>query len=348
MLYKENSNEIIFMFAIIIPYYQQKPGLLTRAIESIINQTHKDWEIIIIDDESPLPVEQELKNINTQYRKKIHTKRIQNKGPGGARNIGLDIAQSMNYIDKIAFLDSDDYWKPLFLERAHQALQHGDLYFSDYIWPEAETSRFPSIQFDQLGTPASFSDGKIKKLNEDCAALILEKWPICICALAFNKEKIGEIRFDLRLKLSGEDIHYFLKIIETKPDIFFDLNIGLNLGPADGFFSHGQRGSIKHANKCIGNYLLHCISGSEINLSPQAQKINTKNRKANLKEFFISEAKGLIKDKKINIKHYPRLTKTIFSSLYYLWKPKNKTYALFNLKRFKTPSTPSTRKETEI
>ncbi len=312
------------MFAIIIPFYQQKSGFLTQAIESIISQTHKDWVIIIIDDESPLPAEQELKHIDQIYQNKIHIKKIQNSGPGGARNVGLNMAQAMPHINKITFLDSDDYWHPQFLERANLALQYGDLYFSDYTWPEAKTSRFPSINLGTHEETAPFADGKIKKFKGDLPKLILESWPICICALAFNKEKLGEINFDLRLKFSGEDIHYFLKIAETDPDIFFDLYIGLSIGQGEGFFSHGKRGSLKHARKCMGNFLLHCIADREINFSPRAKQKNKQNRNANLKEFCLSEIKELIKNKRNNIKHYPQFTKILLSGLYYLWRPKKK------------------------
>jgi len=39
---------------IIIPYYQREPGILARALRSVFAQTHPDFEVIVVDDASPL------------------------------------------------------------------------------------------------------------------------------------------------------------------------------------------------------------------------------------------------------------------------------------------------------
>lgn len=91
------------VFSIIVPVYNVE-NLLTRCVESIVNQTYKDIEIILVDDGSndncpALCDEYALKD------KRIKVIHKQNGGLSDARNAGLDIATG----DYIIFVDSDDY-----------------------------------------------------------------------------------------------------------------------------------------------------------------------------------------------------------------------------------------------
>lgn len=89
--------------SIIVPVYNVE-AYIHRCMNSLINQTLKDIEIILIDDESP----DNCGNICDEYAKKdkrikvIHKK---NQGLGLARNSGIEIASG----EYIAFVDSDDY-----------------------------------------------------------------------------------------------------------------------------------------------------------------------------------------------------------------------------------------------
>lgn len=94
------------MVSVIIPYYN-RPEKLKRAIASIYNQTYQDFEIIVIDDNSQYPP------FPNTIAKVNYIKNKINKGPGYSRNIGLQNAKG----DYISFLDSDDYWHPLFLQK---------------------------------------------------------------------------------------------------------------------------------------------------------------------------------------------------------------------------------------
>lgn len=48
---------------VIIPYYQREPGILRRALASVFAQTFTDFDVVIIDDQSPYPVDEELKSL---------------------------------------------------------------------------------------------------------------------------------------------------------------------------------------------------------------------------------------------------------------------------------------------
>lgn len=89
--------------SVIIPTYN-RASFITKAIDSVLEQTFNDFEIIVIDDGSTDQTKEKLK----PYQNKIIYRYQENQGIAKARNQGLEIAQG----DYIAFLDSDDFWKP--------------------------------------------------------------------------------------------------------------------------------------------------------------------------------------------------------------------------------------------
>ena len=95
------------LVSIIIPYYN-KTDTINRSVDSVLNQTYTNWELIIIDDKSEAPLEV---NEDWNSQKIICFKNEDNLGPGLSRQRGLDMAKG----EFICFLDSDDYWLPDFL-----------------------------------------------------------------------------------------------------------------------------------------------------------------------------------------------------------------------------------------
>lgn len=91
--------------SVIVPVYNTYP-YLRECLDSIINQTHKNLEIIIVNDASPY---EEDDIICKEYAEKdnriIYIKHIENKGAGGAKQTGIDNATG----EYITFVDSDDY-----------------------------------------------------------------------------------------------------------------------------------------------------------------------------------------------------------------------------------------------
>ena len=90
-------------FSVVLPIYNVEK-YLNRCLDSVMNQTYKKIEIILVDDGSPDNCPQMCDNwAKVDDRIKVVHKK--NAGLGEARNSGLDVATG----DYIAFFDSDDY-----------------------------------------------------------------------------------------------------------------------------------------------------------------------------------------------------------------------------------------------
>jgi len=122
------TNTSLPIVDIIIPNYN-KGKFLKKCLESVFNQSHKKWNLIIVDDnsnDSSLHILKEFKN-----KKKIKIIRLtKNKGPSFCRNLGIENSNN-NYI---AFLDSDDIWKPnkLYDQLIYMIQNKYNFTYSDY------------------------------------------------------------------------------------------------------------------------------------------------------------------------------------------------------------------------
>lgn len=132
--YQTGRKELV---SVIIPVYNRYDALCD-AIDSVVAQTMPHWRIYVIDDGSP-DWDRLQKLINTRYQHLQGLiwafRRPENRGPGAARNFGLDIANGKY----IAFLDSDDIWYREHLEKhynEHESNLNLGMSFSetDFAW----------------------------------------------------------------------------------------------------------------------------------------------------------------------------------------------------------------------
>lgn len=114
---KEIKPKKNYKFCIIIPNYNNDHGsykgktFLENCIESVLNQTYKKFELIIVDDMS---TDTSVETIKKYARKDNRITLIQNtrkRYNGGSRNVAIEIAQEHRLFDYYCFLDSDDWWK---------------------------------------------------------------------------------------------------------------------------------------------------------------------------------------------------------------------------------------------
>ena len=111
-------------FSIIIPVYNVEE-YIEKCLQSVENQTFGDYEVIVVDDETPDNSMQIVQRFSDAAPEKYHVIHQKNKGLGGARNTGAAAAQG----EYLVFIDSDDYIHPDMLQVLDQRLQedHSDM-----------------------------------------------------------------------------------------------------------------------------------------------------------------------------------------------------------------------------
>lgn len=161
----------MLVVSIIMPYYNAAEFIF-ETVECVINQTFKDWELIIIDDCSPAPetakVLQKVKCLDERIKV---LRAEQNGGAGLARNIGIKEAQGRY----LAFIDSDDWWYPTKLEEQIKFMEENNYPFTCtwyedanerlepyYTMKQDEKQTFKSmISGCNIGTPGVMIDTKV-------------------------------------------------------------------------------------------------------------------------------------------------------------------------------------------
>ena len=106
----------MIFFSVIIPVYNRS-HLLGETIDTVLSQSHPDFEIIIVDDGS---IENIKEVLSQKYSNepKIKYFRKQNEERGAARNFGIKHAEG----DFAVFFDSDDFMKPHYLETLYKII----------------------------------------------------------------------------------------------------------------------------------------------------------------------------------------------------------------------------------
>ena len=175
-------NELI---SVIVPVYNVEK-YLRKCVDSIINQTYKNLEIILVDDGSP----DKSGDVCDEYAKQDSRIRVIHKTNGGlsdARNTGLDIANG----EYIMFVDSDDYIETNMCETLYNRLisDKTDMAICsvlnvDTVGKKTETGANITLTDDILTTNEA-----LEKLGSDCA---------CAYVVACNKLYIRALWNDFR------------------------------------------------------------------------------------------------------------------------------------------------------
>ena len=172
--------------SVIIPVYDVEE-YLHRCVDSVINQTYKDLEIILVDDESP----DKCPEICDKYAKQdgrikvIHKK---NGGQSSARNIALDSQLEGDYV---GFVDSDDWLDLDFYEHCMQLIEEydADVVQMGYIAFGNKSKARNKIEFEKI----EIYEGKeiLQYYMEDSTAT----GSYGVWRNLFKKECIGNLRF---------------------------------------------------------------------------------------------------------------------------------------------------------
>lgn len=188
--------------SVIVPVYHVEK-YLKKCVDSIINQTYKNLEIILVDDGSP----DNCPKICDNYALKDNRIKVIHKVNGGlsdARNAGIDAASG----DYLMFVDSDDFIEPEMIEVLYNALFDNDATMS--ICNYKLVYENPDDYVDDDVSP--IKDGIIsgKELISDLFFNKYWHWVIAVCKL-YRKELFDNVHFPLDRQ--HEDQYIFHKIV---------------------------------------------------------------------------------------------------------------------------------------
>lgn len=187
-----NINKKNIFFSIIIPTYN-RAGLIGLTINSILNQSYGNFEIIIVDDGSTDNTEEIIKKINHQkiiYLKQKNTER------GAARNLGISYATG----EYITFVDSDDLLYPDYFLNAFK-------HICEFSFPP----------FFHLAYEVRSANGKIifkaDNVPSDETKFLVKGNLLSCMGIFINKNIIDEFKFNEDRDLAGsEDWELWMRI----------------------------------------------------------------------------------------------------------------------------------------
>jgi succinoglycan biosynthesis protein ExoW len=245
---------------IVIPYYQNEPGILKIALESVLAQRLPEGlklDVIVVDDGSPSPSDLELED-SSFAGLRIRVVKRPNGGPAAARNTGLDAKSKQ--AEYIAFLDSDDQWAPDHLDRAITTLgADADFYFSDQSLgkPTPCATRFQCIcaehgspEFGESGLPVSIVardaanpvisrrglDGSYTFSDREGLTALLRSFLPHMSSTVIRASKLGHVRFQADLRRAGEDYLYLLVLANLAREVCYSGHVGVSRGRGVGMY----------------------------------------------------------------------------------------------------------------
>ena len=190
-------NELV---SIIMPSYNTA-RFISKTIESVLEQTYKNWELLIVDDCSTDNTDEIVSKYDDE--RIIYLKNKKNSGAAVSRNKALKNAKGK----WIAFLDSDDLWYPTKLEEQIKYMKKNKYFFSYTSYEEIDEN-------DVTNGVKVTGPKKITKMGMYCYC-----WPGCLTVM-YDAEKIGKIQIaDIK---KNNDYAMWLKVIKKENCYHYD------------------------------------------------------------------------------------------------------------------------------
>lgn len=190
-------------FSVIIPLYNKAP-YVAKAIGSVLSQTFKDYELIIVDDGS--------KDDSFDVARKAieghdHCRicKQENSGVSVARNNGVAISRG----DYLCFLDADDWWDAHFLEAMSKLIAdypEAGIYGTNYTIVN-ETKR--KTRVSPIGVEPGFEKGYINYCQVYAKSLAMPLWTGAVCMSRKVFDEMGGFPKGIKL---GEDFLLWIRI----------------------------------------------------------------------------------------------------------------------------------------
>nr|WP_317365530.1 glycosyltransferase [uncultured Blautia sp.] len=183
------------MVSVITPVYNAG-RYLERMLDSVLSQTYKNIEIVLVDDCSSDNSESIIKKYQENNDKIIYFKQPKNLGAGHARNKALELSRGRY----VAFLDSDDVWMPKKIELQLALMAEKNTPFS-----------YAAIEM------IDENDNVIKtkrNIKEQCTyKYLLHNTIIATSSVIVDRKVLGDFRMHLRR--GGQDYATWLRLLRT-------------------------------------------------------------------------------------------------------------------------------------
>lgn len=172
VLDRETSEDLV---SIIMPAYNCG-NYIGITIDSVIAQTYKNWEIIIVDDCSTDDTEDIVKDYISKNNKIKYNRLLENSGAAAARNKAIDLAKGIY----IAFLDSDDVWFPEKLTKQINFMK-------------ANSYNFTCTSYTKIDEKGNYLNRLIKSQKKRDYNRVLKTCP-GNSTVIYNAEKLGKFK----------------------------------------------------------------------------------------------------------------------------------------------------------
>lgn len=184
-------------FSVIIPLYN-KEAHIQSTLNSILNQTFTDFEIVIINDGS---TDRSLEIVQSYSDQRIRLFTTENRGVSATRNLAMQKASGPYF----AFIDADDFWYPQHLEKLYDTIIAFD-----------HLSVFSTVQEIETANgvfPARHSNITSALLQEvDLFETSMTRSILAVSSLAIHRNVTETIGFFNETISNGEDTDYFIRI----------------------------------------------------------------------------------------------------------------------------------------
>ena len=188
-LYK---NKIV---SVIIPVYNSG-NYIAETIESVLNQTYKDIEIVIVDDCSKDNSREVIESYLKKNKNMVYHIQEKNAGAAVARNMALGLARGRY----IAFLDSDDLWYPQKIEKQLDLMKE-------------KNAAICYTAIEMINEKGNLIKGKRNIKDRIDYKFLLKNTMIATSTVIVDRKKIGN--FQMPLIRSGQDYATWLQLMRN-------------------------------------------------------------------------------------------------------------------------------------
>lgn len=288
--------------SVIVPVYNVEK-YLDKCIKSIINQSYKDIEIILVDDgstdSSPKICDDYAKN-----DKRIKVIHKENGGLSSARNAGIEIASG----DLLSFIDSDDSIEPDLYEKVFSYYNDNDIVVFG-IERDYPNGKIIKTGFD-----------KVEEIDNITALIYLnnnDAVDLSSCNKIFNKKLFDNVRFPINKKC--EDYYIMYRIFDAAQSVLLIPFIGYHYFQREGSISrsvvnldyiYASQSQIDYFTEKHSDYLYIARSNFAIaNMNLYVFIVRNRLKESKIKKQLLSNSRKYIKDVVKN--HYLKRTRKI-------------------------------------